>query len=189
MTPRIPAPKSQAPAPLFLAFLNTVDDDGKTRKIDTFDDPRGLVDILRGHGLTDLPSPPTRNQMADLMSLRAAGYAVLSAIAAGRSPGREEAIYLDMAIKSALRDAQFRFDPAGLTVRAGPLGGLHDQLVLSLFDLMQRSDLTRLRECRRCTHLFLDHGRGQGRRWCSMARCGNRAKAESFRQRQRAQGA
>jgi len=58
---------------------------------------------------------------------------------------------------------------------------------LSLIDLMQRADLSRLRECKRCTHLFLDHGRGQGRRWCSMARCGNRAKAETFRARQRAQ--
>jgi hypothetical protein len=44
----------------------------------------------------------------------------------------------------------------------GPLGGLHDTLVLGLMDLLQSDDLSRLRECRGCTHLFLDHGRGPG---------------------------
>jgi predicted RNA-binding Zn ribbon-like protein len=65
---------------------------------------------------------------------------------------------------------------------------LQDHLVLSLHDLLRRDDLVRLRECRRCTHLFLDHGRGRGRRWCAMARCGNRAKTEAFRARRRVVG-
>lgn len=34
-----------------------------------------------------------------------------------------------------------------------------------------------------CTLLFADHTRGQGRRWCSMAVCGNRAKQAAHRQR------
>jgi predicted RNA-binding Zn ribbon-like protein len=65
---------------------------------------------------------------------------------------------------------------------------LQDHLVLSLHDLLRRDDLVRLRECRRCTHLFLDLGRGRGRRWCAMARCGNRAKTEAFRARRRVGG-
>ena len=174
---------TQRQPPLFLAFLNTVEDDGKTRRIDSFDRGQGLLDVLNSYGLADAVPIPGPSQMTALHSLREAGYAVLSAMAAGRRPGREESLYLEMAVKSALFDAQFQFTETGLRVKASPLGGLHDHLVLSLSRLLQSPDLTRLRECKRCTHLFLDHGRGQGRRWCSMARCGNRAKAESFRKR------
>jgi predicted RNA-binding Zn ribbon-like protein len=38
-----------------------------------------------------------------------------------------------------------------------------------------------------CTLLFADHTRGHGRRWCSMAICGNRAKQAAHRNRLKAQ--
>ncbi|MGE0723086.1 MAG: ABATE domain-containing protein [Alphaproteobacteria bacterium] len=43
----------------------------------------------------------------------------------------------------------------------------------------------RVRHCAdpRCGWLFLDSGRGPGRRWCSMAGCGNRAKARRHHRR------
>lgn len=37
-----------------------------------------------------------------------------------------------------------------------------------------------------CTLLFADHTKGHGRRWCSMAICGNRAKQAAHRQRLKA---
>jgi predicted RNA-binding Zn ribbon-like protein len=170
-----------------LIFLNSVQDDGKTRKADSFADGAGLMAILEAAGLVPRGLPaPGPGQMAVIKGLREAGHAVLSAIAANRRPGREEALTLEAAIKSAVQDASFTLGLKGFQILPGPLGGLYDQLALALFDLLQGSDLDRLRECRRCTHLFLDHGRGPGRRWCSMARCGNRAKVESFRARQRA---
>ncbi|MNV56462.1 CGNR zinc finger [compost metagenome] len=36
-----------------------------------------------------------------------------------------------------------------------------------------------------CTLMFVDHTRGRKRRWCSMAVCGNRAKAAAHRERQK----
>jgi predicted RNA-binding Zn ribbon-like protein len=169
-----------------LLYVNTVRDDGKQRRIDSFTGPEGLRDALVDAGLaprgTAAPGP---GQMATLIALRETAYAVLSALAAGRKPDREEALMLETAIKGALQDASLGFHAGGLSVMPGPLGGLHDRLVLSLFDLMRRDDLHRLCECGRCSHLFLDHGRGAGRRWCSMARCGNRAKAAAFRRRHR----
>jgi predicted RNA-binding Zn ribbon-like protein len=38
-----------------------------------------------------------------------------------------------------------------------------------------------------CTLMFADHTRGHGRRWCSMAVCGNRAKAAGHRRRLKAE--
>lgn len=167
-----------------LAFVNSVADDGKTRTRDSFADAAGLVALLAQAGLARPGTPaPGRGQMLDLIALREAAYGVLSALAAQRRPDREEALTLESAIKAAVQDAAFAFSAKGLSLGPGPLGGLQDRLALALFDLLQRDDLDRLRECPRCTHLFLDHGRGQGRRWCSMARCGNRAKAETFRAR------
>jgi predicted RNA-binding Zn ribbon-like protein len=173
-----------------LTFLNTVTDDGKTRAHDSFVSGADLLAALAEAGLaTRGMRAPGTGQLAALIALREAAYAVLSAMAAGRRPGREEALTLETAIKSTLQDASFTFRTGGIDIAPGPLGGLYDHVVLSLFDLLQRDDLDRLRECKRCTHLFLDHGRGQGRRWCSMARCGNRAKAETFRARHMAGGA
>lgn len=170
-----------------LRFINTVVDDGKTRARDSFGSRDDFLSTLVEAGV--IPpglSAPGTGQTAALITLREAGYGVLSAIAAGRTPGREEALTLETAMKSTLQDAGFGYSSGGLAIAPGPLGGVYDHVVLSLLDLMTRDDLDRLRECKRCTHLFLDHGRGRGRRWCSMARCGNRAKAETFRTRQRA---
>lgn len=49
-------------------------------------------------------------------------------------------------------------------------------------------DLQRIRKCQRqgCQRVFLDETRNGARRWCDMSRCGNRAKAARFRERQRA---
>lgn len=46
-------------------------------------------------------------------------------------------------------------------------------------------DGRRLRVCAddACRHVFLDRSHGKQRRWCSMKRCGNRAKVAAFRTR------
>jgi len=56
-----------------------------------------------------------------------------------------------------------------------------------LIDLLAGPDLLRLRECSDppCRMLFVDTFRGGQRRWCSMSRCGNRAKARAHATRTR----
>ena len=46
----------------------------------------------------------------------------------------------------------------------------------------------RLKACRArdCEWAFVDHAKNQSRAWCSMRVCGNRVKARSYRERQRA---
>jgi predicted RNA-binding Zn ribbon-like protein len=55
----------------------------------------------------------------------------------------------------------------------------------SLADLVCEEDFTYVRACEgsTCTLLFVDRTRGHGRRWCSMAVCGNRAKQAAHRER------
>ena len=46
-------------------------------------------------------------------------------------------------------------------------------------------DASHLRICHdeNCRRIFMDRSRGKRRRWCSMQRCGNRAKIAAFRKR------
>jgi predicted RNA-binding Zn ribbon-like protein len=57
-------------------------------------------------------------------------------------------------------------------------------------ELLGGADLGRVRECAasNCSLLFVDESHAQRRRWCSMARCGNRNKTAAYRRR-RASGA
>ena len=51
--------------------------------------------------------------------------------------------------------------------------------------ITSEADLARLRDAPACRWLFLDHSRGAGRRWCSMADCGTEAKKRRYVQRRR----
>jgi predicted RNA-binding Zn ribbon-like protein len=54
-------------------------------------------------------------------------------------------------------------------------------------DLVCEKDFAMVRKCENpsCTLWFLDVSKGHARRWCSMAVCGNRAKAAAHRERMR----
>jgi predicted RNA-binding Zn ribbon-like protein len=51
--------------------------------------------------------------------------------------------------------------------------------------LTDREAMAVLHCCAGCCWLFLDHSRGAGRRWCSMADCGTEAKKRRYVQRRR----
>jgi len=51
------------------------------------------------------------------------------------------------------------------------------RIALSAQRFLDGEGLDRLRECERCSWLFLDRSKNGRRRWCRMDACGNRAKA------------
>ena len=64
-------------------------------------------------------------------------------------------------------------------------GQVLSTLARDAIDLFAGPLAGRIRRCAgvNCTLLFADTSRPGQRRWCSMQRCGNRAKAREFRQR------
>ncbi|KPH00220.1 hypothetical protein AEQ67_08985 [Pseudomonas sp. RIT-PI-q] len=66
-----------------------------------------------------------------------------------------------------------------------------DSLLLPLGEVLAQfvsnEDFSNVKCCEgpSCTLMFVDHTRGRKRRWCSMAVCGNRAKAAAHRERQK----
>jgi len=60
-------------------------------------------------------------------------------------------------------------------------------IAAAIADLVCHADFQRIRACEGhdCSLMFLDRTKAHARRWCSMALCGNRAKAAAHRARRR----
>ena len=89
----------------------------------------------------------------------------------------------------ALQASVGRYTRAGVTVErhfddGHPLAVL-TPIALSALDFAASARRDRLRPCAAegCQRWFLDTSKSGRRRWCTMERCGNRAKAERYRRR------
>ncbi|MDW3204436.1 MAG: CGNR zinc finger domain-containing protein [Alphaproteobacteria bacterium] len=179
-----------------LDFLNTVEDIDKTRSRTQIPDWPTALSWLQFAGILSAPEVTVfaRDAGADrafaaLIDFRERAHHVFSAIAAARGTGDAVPPALPRDFEADIRDAIAcaRPDPATAHYawqvdpdRAGADLARY-RIVLMLWDLLQGPELARLKECGRCSWLFLDKARGVGRRWCRMSACGNRAKAERYR--------
>lgn len=181
----------------FLDFINAVDSEDKSRPPgDGLPDwETALAWAERLGALTAAERERLARAHADdgaaehrvLLTLREDGYRVLSAIASGAAPPEDGLATLVEAARAATQGADLTAAPKGglgFLAGADALGPrlLRVRLGLDLMDLIAAAEWRRLRECGRCTGLFLDHGRGRGRRWCRMNTCGNREKVRRHRQ-------
>lgn len=134
---------------------------------------------------------------ARAIALREAIYRLFSAIAASRPIPPVELALLNDELATARAALRLVARPDGFTwVWPTPPGKPRlDRplwpLAHAAAALLTGDDLARVRECdgATCAWLFIDHSRNHSRRWCDMADCGNRAKAQRHRQRQRATSA
>lgn len=70
----------------------------------------------------------------------------------------------------------------------GALGAL-GWIIATVYEAKVEGTWDRFKACRRdtCRWAFYDHSKNRSRTWCSMAVCGNRTKAQSYRERARVQ--
>ncbi len=86
---------------------------------------------------------------------------------------------------------QARFDPAGTIGVTGSRAGIDGalgQLISIVLQAVADDTWSRLKVCPddECHWAFYDRSRNRSGQWCVMAVCGNRNKARSYRERQRA---
>lgn len=107
-----------------------------------------------------------------------AAFTIDRALRAASPTYRLVATYRLVGARPSHAGVQTRFDPDG------PLAAL-TPIALSAVEVAGSADPGRLRDCdaEDCTRWFVDTSKGGRRRWCSMARCGNRAKAARYRRR------
>ncbi|MGM8929917.1 CGNR zinc finger domain-containing protein [Salinicola halophyticus] len=177
-----------------LDFVNTIDDEDKQREHSGIPDWHTTVEWAQAVGLLGSALPPTASDIEveqhALHTLREVAWRILSAIAAGKAADPADMAALKRDILHAGQHATLRQHGKSVVWHVNSdsdvgEGLIRTRVALELANLFSQGPLERLRECYRCTGLFLDRGRGAGRRWCRMETCGNRAKIERYRARSR----
>lgn len=135
--------------------------------------------------ILDLPEvPATEADLAPMRALRAAISRIARGLAAGEPPRPADVEALNgAAARPPLTPA---LAPDGsATVIAPTASAALATLARDAVDLFGGSLAHRIRICAAddCGLLFVDASRPGRRRWCSMERCGNRAKARAHRER------
>jgi predicted RNA-binding Zn ribbon-like protein len=177
---------------LCLEFTNTVGDHSKTRDLEQLTDwddllkwavAAGALNATEAQELRKIggrDSAAARRSLRSLLQFRNVLFRVLSALAAGHAPVRQDLEGVEIAVRGALRSAQLirqnqTFEWA-ISQSESPMKTPLARIALSALRLLQGTDLSLLRECQRCTWLFVDRSKSHGRRWCRADACGNRAR-------------
>jgi len=173
-----------APGPLALvqAFLNT--DDG-LRRLDELATGDALTGWLRHRQLVDDGYIADAAAAQRAREVREALRTVLRARRAGRL-AEEATLRLDREAQQT--EVRVRFAPDGDTrfeAVSDDLTGVFGQIFAAYSRGPDAGTLDRLKICDnpRCRRAYYDRSPGGSSRWCSMAICGNRAKARTRRQR------
>jgi predicted RNA-binding Zn ribbon-like protein len=165
---------------LIQAFVNTVDlQDGPEQ----LTDPGRLGDWLASHGLIPAGSAVDEGDLKHAIAVREAMRAVIGGNSGLPVFPVDLATLNEAAVASRLR---MRFGPAGkarLEPEATGAVGALGRLVAALYAAMQTEEWRRLKLCGSdtCRWAFFDRSKNRSSRWCTMASCGNRAKARRFR--------
>ena len=169
-------------AGLVQAFVNTTDlHDGP----EELTDPNTLRAWLVAHRLMGDQEMAGQDDLRHALAVREAMRGLIGANNGLRVYPVDLATLNEAAAASGLR---MRFGPGGrprLEPEAPGAVGALGRLVAALYGAMQDEDWSRLKLCGddECRWVFFDRSRNHSSRWCSMASCGNRAKARRFRAR------
>ena len=178
-----------------LDFLNTVGDTGKSRDQSKISDWEGfsgwcakskLYSPGQLLGISKIKSSKSRDVvLTRIQAFREHAYFVLSAIVNEDEKAQSAISLLQEELLATMSRANLSIENGQTCwlVKSDNDQWIEDVLVLAIDDLIRSQGFPRIRQCGRCTWLFLDKGRGRGRRWCTMNKCGNREKTKRFRSR------
>lgn len=146
-------------------------------------------DLGRWLALTGLASAVTctHRQLNEARALREAVYRLLDAARAGDSITTEDVDLVNAWARRAKPapqlDASLRLHRRAPTPCTAALA----ELAAAAVDLIGGPERQRVRNCAdpTCSLMFIDRSRPGRRRWCSMERCGNRAKTARYRRQRK----
>jgi predicted RNA-binding Zn ribbon-like protein len=193
-----------APPDLCIEFANTRWWRGAPQPTESLNAPADVLAWAANNGVSRSKELADRwarrpaeaeSEFALVMALREAMYRLFAAIAGGHKPAPADLALLNKALAEAPVRGPIEFGPGGFSWRspavAADAHALLARVLWSAGDLLASRRLERLRCCANplCQYLFVDESRSGTRRWCSMATCGNRAKAHRHYARSKAKGA
>jgi predicted RNA-binding Zn ribbon-like protein len=164
------------------AFVNTVDfEDGD----EALSIPAELGDWLAEHGLAEPGETFSHDDLAAAIAVREALRALLLANNGGELDPAAPATLTAAADRAGLTVAIDEHGQARVEPRAAGIGRAFGRLLGIVARAQAAGTWERLKACpwHTCHVAFYDHSRNRSRTWCSMAVCGNRAKAQTYRRR------
>jgi predicted RNA-binding Zn ribbon-like protein len=162
---------------LCLDFANTRYWRGQAAPTETLNEPADLA------AWTKAAKAPSPRDFEQAIALRETIYRLFDAQAQGKAAGSRDLEALNAAMAQAPARKSLKRNRGGyeweVDARSGTALALLAPVLWSAGDLLAGPRLDRVRRCANpdCGWLFLDDSRAGKRRWCSMAACGNRAKA------------
>jgi predicted RNA-binding Zn ribbon-like protein len=175
-----PAPNDLA---VIEAFVNTFDlEDGE----ETLSIPAELSDWLAGHRLAEPGEAFSHADLAGAIAFREALRALLLANNEGELDPAAPATLTAAAERARLTVAIDAQGHARVEPRATGIDRVSGRLLAIVARAQADGTWERLKACpwHTCHVAFYDHSRNHSRTWCSMAVCGNRAKARTYRHRE-----
>ncbi len=177
-----------------LDFINTVEDPFKSRDISRINDWTSFLEWahcsaifneVQCIALKERGEMDTTHLLEQIHKMRESQYAMFSSLISDQG-SHVMSKTVETGIKRAIQDATLERNETGYQwqIRMDTANWIIGTFWLSMEHFIRTQNIKKLRECGRCTWLFLDTGRGRGRRWCKMSTCGNREKSQYFRQRQ-----
>ena len=148
--------------------------------------PKLLSDWAVQAGLLDRGIKVAEDDLEAAIVLREAMYRIVTARLEGRRPESADVALLNEHGSQAQLTP--RLDRTGAVRRKGTPSQLLARLAADLLDLLAGPDIEKVKGCAHagCSRLYVDSSRAQNRHWCGMGTCGNQAKVQAFRARQRA---
>jgi predicted RNA-binding Zn ribbon-like protein len=162
------------------------------RRDERLPDPAALEEWLLAGGLTHARCRADMRDMARARSLRGALFGVVEAVLRGIRPAVADVETINAAAAGPTRVPRLAMTGDELCSEhiASNVSAILGEIARDAIDLLTGSQRSLLRECAAddCSGIYVDTSRGQTRRWCSTARCGNRARVAAHRARRRAGG-
>lgn len=186
ISPTTSTSRDPAPGRLVLVqeLVNTLDVEQGT---DELPDLEALASWLRERGLLTAEEVLYDGDLERTRTFRE-GLRTLLDEHADEAERTAAAAALDAAAPAALLKVAFGSDGAPALQAAGQgLDGALAQLLAIIDRAACDGTWQRLKVCAEhtCRYAFYDHSRNRSGSWCTMAVCGNRAKARSYRERRR----
>ena len=174
----------EAPQPLALiqAIVNTC---YSQKRPDDWKSPEQLHGWLLEHQLLQQDVAMTQGDLRRMIDIREALRSLLRSNNGGEMAG-EPLATLNHLARHAPLSVHFRPDgQAELVPGSEGLDGIIAYLLSIVFTAIQNGTWARLKACRNehCTKAFYDSSKNGSGAWCSMARCGSRTKARTYRRR------
>jgi predicted RNA-binding Zn ribbon-like protein len=174
---------------LSLSFVGTVGQRTSDR-MERIGTPTALADWFVAAGIEPaaIEVPVTGYRRA--LRLRDAVERAVDAVRRGDAPAASDVAAINAVARA--HPARLELDPRSMTVvstASDRVGAALGRIARDAIELLgSPEERSRLRACGldTCGSLFLTPAGRRERRWCSMERCGNRAKVASFRERSHA---